>query len=52
MTNQELINYYTLKLELLEKKEKLGFAFPANYRLVMEKNLKTLLQQEKKLEVA
>ena len=45
MTNNELIKYYTLKLDLLDKKEKLGFVFPANYKMEMINKLDVLLGQ-------
>ena len=46
MDTQELIKYYTLKLELLDKKEKLGFAFPVNYRMELINKLDILLGQK------
>jgi len=46
MNTQELIKYYTLKLELLDKKEKLGFVFPANYRAELVNKLDILLGQK------
>ena len=46
MDTQELIKYYTLKLELLDKKEKLGFAFPVNYRMELINKLDILLGQQ------
>ena len=42
MDTQELIKYYTLKLELLDKKEKLGFTFPVNYRMELINKLDIL----------
>lgn len=46
MDTQELIKYYTLKLELLDKKEKLGFVFPVNYRMELINKLDILLSQK------
>ena len=46
MNTQELINYYTLKLDLLDKKEKLGFVFPVNYRAELVNKLDILLGQK------
>ncbi len=46
MNTQELIKYYTLKLELLDKKEKLGFVFPTNYRIELVNKLDVLLGQK------
>lgn len=45
MNNQELIKYFTLKLDLLDKKEKLGFVFPANYRIELTNKLNALQKQ-------
>ena len=45
MNNQELIKYYTLKLDLLDKKEKLGFVFPVNYRIELTNKLNALQKQ-------
>jgi hypothetical protein len=46
MNTQELIKYYTLKLDLLDKKEKLGFVFPVNYRSELVNKLDILLGQK------
>jgi len=46
MNNQELIKYFTLKLDLLDKKEKLGFVFPANYRIELTNKLNALQKQK------
>ena len=46
MDTQELIKYYTLKLELLDRKEKLGFVFPINYRIELTNKLDVLLGQK------
>ena len=46
MDTQELIKYYTLKLDLLDKKEKLGFVFPVNYRMELINKLDILLGQQ------
>jgi len=46
MDTQELIKYYILKLELLDKKEKLGFAFPVNYRMELINKLDIILGQQ------
>jgi len=46
MNIQELIKYYTLKLELLDKKEALGFVFPTNYRIELNNKLDILLGQK------
>jgi len=44
MSEKELITYFKLKLELLDKKEKLGFQFPSNYRIELTKKLNNLLK--------
>ena len=46
MDKQELIKYHTLKLELLDKKEKLGFVFPVNYRMELINKLDILLGEK------